>query len=108
MTNNREITVNIKDSKGRLEVALPWIGLIITAVTQGWIIVTNLSVLELEEKVEETQQLNNYLNRIGEIIIKPNTVEEIDYRPTYSLKSLLKRTSKLRLPLITRIISILF
>lgn len=88
------ITVKLEESKGCLEqgvriisaIFLPLILLIIT-------VVTNCVMTEHTKKVEEAKQLNNYLDKLNEILIGEENGEEngkqtelIDYRPSFAFR----------------------
>lgn len=98
MEDNKEITVNpqssidvnFKDSKDRLDSILKLTSAIISVATLGVVTWTGFYTFQLDKKVEETKQLNTYLDKVGKIIsedtISQNgTEKKIDYIPAYLL-----------------------
>ena len=72
------ISVKLEESKGRFNWGLDVAGIVISAVTL--IAVTSVGVFTflLDERVEETKQLNRYLDKVGEIISDHSTTKYID------------------------------
>lgn len=66
------IDVNLKDSKNQLKN----ISVIITIIVSLSLLFVNWRVSEHSKKVEETKQLNNYLDKLNELIVEEKEQED--------------------------------